>query len=94
MNETKEKIEKVIRERKKELIACTGISIAIYIAYKYGRNSGLKTGIAIGSRADAEFIKSRVPEAARLVYEYVDAHPDCLLNDKDFAEEAIKKFLH
>lgn len=91
------KVKKYCREHKTQIILIGGIvgySALWYMAgRKIGYLKGVKEGISVGADADVNFIRSYVPEAARLVESFVKAHPETLAkNDAEFVKGVMKVY--
>lgn len=101
MNGLKRKVnsvKKYCKDHKTQIILIGGIvgySALWYMAgRKIGYLKGVKEGITIGANADVDFIRTYVPEAARLVETFVKVHPETLAkNDAEFVKGVMKTYL-
>ena len=98
---TKNQIKTWVKNHKTQLIAAGivgGYSLAWYligrkVGYTKGELKGVINGINMGAKADADFIKTNVPEAAKLVFEFTKSNPDSLCKtDLEFAKEVLKHY--
>ena len=90
-------IKKYCATHKTQLIILGGVAgysaLWFAVGHKVGRISGLKEGIAIGAQADVDFIRSSVPEAARLVESFVRSNPSSVAaTDEEFVATVIKNY--
>ena len=90
-------IKQYCSEHKTQIIIIGGVvaysALWYFAGRKMGRISGLKEGIAVGAQADVDFIRSSVPEAARLVESFVRSNPASVAaTDAEFVKGVMKVY--